>query len=437
MAGGGVHRTGTVLVGHVFAVEYEDLALRVERVRQQLVFQRRTFSFTMQHHRVHAVALQRPLGQGRGQHQPTALAVVRRAFGQHVADVRAQRYRQRGRQRPRGGGPDRHGHFDIRRQADTERLRHRLRIARGVGHVDRRRGLLVVLDLGLGQCRAAVEAPVHRLGAAQQMAVGHDLGQRADLVGLEIEAQGLVRVVPIAGDAQALEVSALDVDLLLGELAALLPELDRIELHPDLAPLLFHRDFDRQAMAVPARHVGRIEAGQVARLDDDVLEDLVDRVAQVDARIGVRRAVMQHEQRAAGGVVAQLLVEPLLFPARQNARLALGQVAAHREFGGRQVEGGLVVLAHAVARNLCSERMARACSASRCIWSVSAARSLNFSSSRSLATNSTSMWRPYRSPWKSNRCASSSGSTPSTVGRVPKLDTDGHGWSNTPCTQVA
>ncbi|MNI33745.1 hypothetical protein D3C73_877060 [compost metagenome] len=40
VAGGGVHRTGTVLVGYVFAVEHEDLALRVERMDQQLVFQR-------------------------------------------------------------------------------------------------------------------------------------------------------------------------------------------------------------------------------------------------------------------------------------------------------------------------------------------------------------------------------------------------------------
>jgi len=187
---------------------------------------------------------------------------------------------------------------------------------------------------------------VHRLGAAQQVAVGDDLGQRTDLVGLEIEAQRLVRVVPVADHAQALEVGALQVDLLLGVLAALLPELFGVELGADLAPLLLHRDLDRQAMAVPARHVGRVEAVQVARLDDDVLEDLVDRVAEVDLAVGVRRAVVQHEQRAALGVFAKLRVDALLFPTRQDARFALGQVAAHREFGCRQVEGGFVVLGH-------------------------------------------------------------------------------------------
>ncbi len=342
-------------------------------------------------HLGHAVARQRTLGQRRSQHQPARLAVVGRAFDQHVIDVRTQRHRQRSRQRPRRGGPDRHRHFHASRQLDTEAGRQRLGIARGVGHVDGRRGLVLVFDLGLGQRRATVEAPMHRLGATHQVAVGDDLGQRTDLVGLEVEAQRLVRVFPIADHAQALEISALQVDLLFGVLAALLPELLGIELDPDLAPLLLDRDLDRQAMAIPARDIGCIEAVEVTRLDDDVLEDLVDRMAQVDLAIGIRRAVVQHEQRATLRVFTKLRVNALLFPTCQDARLTLGQVAAHREFRCRQMEGGFVILAHAVARNLCSLRMRRACSASRCICSVNAGRSLNFSSSRSLATNSTSI----------------------------------------------
>src|SRR3546814_19119004 len=94
--------------------------------------------------------------------------------------------------------------------------------------------------------------------------------------------EAAVRVFPVANHAQALEVLALDVDLRIGVLAALLPEFDRIELHPDLAVFFLDRDLDRQAVAVPARDVGRVEAGQVLRLDDDVLEDLVDRVAEVE-----------------------------------------------------------------------------------------------------------------------------------------------------------
>jgi hypothetical protein len=58
---------------------------------------------------------------------------------------------------------------------------------------------------------------------------------------------------------------------------------------------------DRQAVAVPARHIGRVETGQRLGADDDVLEDLVHRVADVDVAVGVGRAVVQHEARAALG----------------------------------------------------------------------------------------------------------------------------------------
>jgi hypothetical protein len=72
--------------------------------------------------------------------------------------------------------------------------------------------------------------------------------------------------------------------------------------------------FDRQAVAVPARHIGRVETGQRPRADDDVLEDLVDRVANVNVAVGVGRAVVQDEARAPLRGFADLLVELFLLP---------------------------------------------------------------------------------------------------------------------------
>src|SRR5690606_36038141 len=181
-------------------------------------------------------------------------------------------------------------------------------------------------------------------------------------------------------------------------------------------------------------------AGDGLRAHDDVLQDLVDRVPQVDGAVGVGRAVVEHEARTAGGAFAQACVQPLGLPARERVRFAPRQVAAHREIRLREQDRGLVALAvvgHAVARWGCWMRIWRAWAASRSICATRVGRSGNFSSSRRRATNSTSIRRPYRSPSKSNRWASSSGSTPSTVGRVPKLDTDGQGTSPTPCTRVA
>ena len=48
---------------------------------------------------------------------------------------------------------------------------------------------------------------------------------------------------------------------------------------------------------------------------------------------------MQHEFGAAGGLLAQLVVEADLVPALQDFRLALRQAGAHREFRLRQEQG--------------------------------------------------------------------------------------------------
>ena len=92
-------------------------------------------------------------------------------------------------------------------------------------------------------------------------------------------------------------------------------------------------------MAVPARHVVGIEAEHLLALGHHVLEDLVQRVADMDVAVGVGRAVMQHEFRPAGAAFAQLSVEADLVPAFEDFRLALRQARAHREFRLRQEQG--------------------------------------------------------------------------------------------------
>ena len=207
MVGRGVHRAGTVLGSDVLAEDHRHLAL-VERMAQLAAFQRRAGRMAEHGGRLQAVALRRLLGQGAGDHQQHAPAVARRAFDQRVFQLGAQRHRLAFRQRPRRGGPDRHGDDGVAR-IHAEHRGQRLRIDRVVGHVHRRRDLVGVLDLGLGQRRAAVEAPVHRLGAAHHMAVGDDPRQRADHVGLVGEIHRAIRLLPVAEHAQALEVAAL------------------------------------------------------------------------------------------------------------------------------------------------------------------------------------------------------------------------------------
>ena len=91
--------------------------------------------------------------------------------------------------------------------------------------------------------------------------------------------------------------------------------------------------FDRQAVAVPARHVRRIEARHRLGAEDDVLEDLVQRVADVDVAVGIGGAVVQDEARAASRSRANFFIELFLLPLLNPAGLTLGQIPPHRERG--------------------------------------------------------------------------------------------------------
>ena len=109
-----------------------------------------------------------------------------------------------------------------------------------------------------------------------------------------VEIHRQVGVVPVAEHAEADEVLALLVDLLVGVFAAGLAKLIGLDLDTDLADAFLDLVLDGQAVAIPAGHVGRVFTVQRARLDDHVLEDLVDRVADVDVAVGVGRAIVQH-----------------------------------------------------------------------------------------------------------------------------------------------
>ena len=100
---------------------------------------------------------------------------------------------------------------------------------------------------------------------------------------------------------------------------------------------------DRQAMAVPSRHIGGVEAGHRFRFDDDVFQNLVERMADMDAAVGVGRAIVQE---IAGPALAGFLnarIQAFLLPPGEQFRLPLRQIGLHRKIGFRQIESRLVV----------------------------------------------------------------------------------------------
>ena len=91
-------------------------------------------------------------------------------------------------------------------------------------------------------------------------------------------------------------------------------------------------------MAVPARQIGGIEACHLVAADDDVLDDLVHRRAEVNVAIRIGRAIMKDPllSPARLRIRAQLFVQFQIIPAFDPVGLALGQAASHRKLGGRQ-----------------------------------------------------------------------------------------------------
>ena len=270
-----------------------------------------------------------------------------RKIEQHIVDIRIVSQSLVHRDRPRRGRPDHRmgaDQFRNRRFRDLKR------------HIDLRRDNILVLNLSLGQRGLLDGRPHHRLGPAIEVAAGGEFQQLLDNRRFAFGLHGQVRVVPIGHHAQPLQLAALCIDPVLGIGAAFGPEFEQrhlILVELLLAVLLLNLPLDRQAVAVPPRHIRRVLAQQVLRAADHVLDRVVQRVANVHVAVRIGRAIMVHEGFAAPAQIAQLFVQLLSLPPRGNNRLLLGEAGLHREISLRQEDGvfEIALLCH-IARAL-------------------------------------------------------------------------------------
>src|SRR5450830_559352 len=321
------------------------------------------------------VARQARLHQFFGQHQQAVTDIH-----QGIVEFRVNVQRLVGRDGPRGGGPDHDGRrLGQGRQAESSGQL--VLVGNREGHVDGRGLLVLVFDFGFSQGRTAIETPVHRLEALEHETALDDFGEGADFTGLVLEVHGLVGVGEVAKHTQADKFGLLPFDLLGGVGAAQFAGLVRAQV---LAIGHFDLVFDRQAMTVPTRHIRGIEAGQGLGTDNHVLENLVQRMTDVDRAVGVRRTIVKNELRAILANFAQLPVQAYAVPALQNLRFALWQAGLHREGGVRKVKRGFVVGHFRLFLSGEPCQWARAAATSALIAVLSASREANRCSSRSL-----------------------------------------------------
>ena len=206
--------------------------------------------------------------------------------------------------------------------------------------------MVLVFDFRLGERGFKGNGPVNWLFAAVDQASFDEGGKGAHHIGLKGGGLGLVLVLPVGEDADALELGGLLGDPALGKLVAFRAQFggrDRLFQFLQFAGDLL---LDGQAVAVPAGHVGRAETAHGFVAVDDVLERLVQGRADMDVAVRERWAVMQDEGRGAGPFALDGVVEIGFFPVGHPGRLALHQIRPHGEIGFGKQEGVFQVLRH-------------------------------------------------------------------------------------------
>ena len=186
--------------------------------------------------------------------------------------------------------------------------------------------MIFVFDFGFGKRGLVVHAPVDGAQAFVDEPIFIKRKESLEHHRLVLRRHRGVGLVKASEDADALELLPLQVEIFLRVFAALGADVGRVHLQLLAAKFLVDLDFDGQAVAVPAGDVGRVEAGHGFGFDDEILEALVHRRAQVDGPAGVGRPVVQDVLLLALSGLANALVEPHLLPALQHFGLVLGQI---------------------------------------------------------------------------------------------------------------
>ncbi len=363
VAGRGMHETGAGVLGHVIAgqqrnVEPVTVVKFVQRMpaddRPQLCGVDASDLFERRHPRLAQHIERQPVRQN--EEVAGFRPVVGRRVGDFVEtvfDARRIADRAIARNRPRRRRPD-----DDARVLDIlsrfRGLRPRRRADRKL-HPYRVRGIILILDLGFGERGLFHHRPHHRLRAAIERAVRGEFHELARDLCLGGVTHGAVIVVPVADHAEPFEFGPLHRDPVRGERPALLAEFNqgrrvrkvRLRLAFGAIVLFLDLPFDRQAVTVPPRHVIGIEAEHLLAFCHHVLENLVERGADMDVAVGIGRAVMKDKARPAFGGGAKPSVKVEASPAGQQLRLFLRQAGAHREVCPRQ-EQRLAVIARGV-----------------------------------------------------------------------------------------
>ena len=204
----------------------------------------------------------------------------------------------------------------------------------------------MILDFGIGQRGLLHRRPHHRPKTAIQKPVLHELHRLARDHRLGLEIHGGIGPLEIADLAQPLNLFALHLQPMAGKDAAFMAQhiLGNVVLGAAFgAEFFLHLPFNGQAVTIPAGHIRRVLAQHALRAHHKVLQDVIEAGARMNIAVGIDRPVMQNEKRPAPRPLPDFPIQVHRRPARQPARLGLGQARLHRKIGGRQEQGATII----------------------------------------------------------------------------------------------
>ena len=265
------------------------------------------------------------------------LSIVR--LDQHIALPGVNGNRQVAGQGPNGSGPDDEVHVgQVAILAQTAQI-----VLYPELHIDSGAGVVLVLDLRLGQGGLVVGAPVHGLKPLVDVALAVHGAEDLDLLRLKAGVHSLIGVLPVPQHTHALEALHLDVDVFLGVVVAGGAELCHAHLLAVELLLLDDGGLDGHAVVVPAGDIGGVIAPHGVGPGDKVLDGLVQGVAHVQIAVGEGRAVMEGEAGFALILLQQLVVQVHVVPALEHPGLPVGQTGPHGEVSLGEIDGLVVV----------------------------------------------------------------------------------------------
>ena len=198
--------------------------------------------------------------------------------------------------------------------------------------------MIVVLDLGLGQGSTTLRAPMDRLQAPFHVPGEHETVKSGGDLGLICVVHGQIRVIPAPEHSETYELVALHLVEAVGVLPARVADFRNAHLELLRAELLVDVVLDRQPVPVPTRDIRAVVAQHRARLDHDVLENLVEGGADVDRAVCIGRTVVQDEAGRSFSGLANTAVQVHLPPTSQALRLSLRELCTHGEARPRKVQ---------------------------------------------------------------------------------------------------